>query len=334
MGDDRTLGMLLPWHQENWQLLQSGISSNRLPHAILLTGAAGLGKHLFARRLAASLLCKERSADGRPCGVCQNCRLFRVGNHPDFRQIMPEEEGKAIKIDIIREFTAKEALTAQAGGYKVVIIEPADALNIAAANSLLKTLEEPVEWTVMILLTAKPSHLPATIRSRCQCYHFAPPDRAQAVEWLSDQITDTDPELMLALTSNSPLKALDLANPEMLKERLKMLDEFIGIQQQTCDPVMVASRWKSLDLQPVLNWLSSWVIDMIRLKASPGTTVIINLDQKESLQALGSRLNFIQLYRLLDQIYEAIRSSGSQLNTHMLLENLLLTWAGNVEGEQ
>lgn len=314
----------LPWHEQNWKRLLSAKASGRLPHALLLTGTQGLGKHRFAVRLAASLLCKSSDQSGRPCGSCQSCHLFKAGTHPDFTLLEPEEPGKAIRIDTIREFTGKGSLTSQSGGYKVTIIEPADAMNTAAANSLLKTLEEPVSWTIMILVSNRPGRLPATVRSRCQQYAFSAPDRRQSVEWLSDHVGQADPALLLALGSGAPLEALKLADPETLSERKKMLDEFVAVMNHQQDPVIVAERWNKQELSRSLHWLCGWLIDMIRLKMVPESSEIINLDQRERLQALGLKLESRKLYQFLDRVYLAIRTLGSQLNSQMILEGVLL----------
>ncbi|MES9858000.1 MAG: DNA polymerase III subunit delta' [Sedimenticola sp.] len=321
---DETI-VVMPWHSENWQRLQQARERGRLPHALLITGAEGLGKHPFGVRLAASLLCKSPMDAGQPCGNCQGCHLFKAETHPDYRRIEPEEVGKAIKVDAIREFTSKETLTSQAGGFKVAIIEPADALNIAAANSLLKTLEEPVDWTIMILISSRPGRLPATIRSRCQRYHFVAPERAQAIEWLSHQGVAQSPELLLSLTSGSPLTALASADPELLAERKRMLDEFSAIVKQERDPVAVAERWDKLPFARTLHWFCSWIVDMIRLRSVNEALEVINTDQRQRFLLLAQEMDLKQLYDLLDRTYEAIRLSSAQLNTQMLLEGLLMT---------
>lgn len=314
-----------PWHSDHWQRLQAARQAGRLPHALLITGTEGLGKQQFGVRLGASLLCQAPAADGRPCGQCKGCHLFRAETHPDYKRIEPEEPGKAIKVEAIREFTAKESLTSQAGGFKVVIIEPADALNISAANSLLKTLEEPVEWTIMVLISSHPERLPATIRSRCQRYHFALPERSQAVEWLAQAGAIERPELLLALTSGSPLLALELSDPDLLDERRRMLDEFTAILKKGEDPVKVAERWVKLPTARTLHWFCSWIVDMIRLRSVPASVEVINPDQRERFLSLVEGADIKKMYDLLDRGYDAIRLSDSQLNMQMMLEGLLLT---------
>jgi len=319
---------VLPWQATNWQRLMAARQSGRMPHALLLTGGLGLGKSWFAHRLAAALLCTEPQAEGRPCGSCQGCRLLRAGTHPDFTWIQPEEPGKAIKIDAVREFTQKEGLTSRSGGYKIIIIEPADALNTAAANSLLKTLEEPVERTVMVLVTANAGRLPATIRSRCQRYHFTSPEPTIAQSWLAEQIPDSAHiPLLLSLASGAPVLALNYARDGILEERARVLDDLVGILKGG-DPIAVAERWSKLEQLSLINWFSGWVIDLIRLRMAPESAHIMNVDQRDRLHALARKVNSKKLYALLDQILEANRTLGAQLNTQMQLESLLLNWAG------
>lgn len=319
----------LPWHRPVWDRLQSARQAGRLPHALLFSGAEGLGKHEFAIAFARSLLCRDPSEDGRPCGVCRSCHLFGAGTHPDYRRIEPEEPGKAIRIDSVREFVGKEALTTQLGGYKVVVIEPADAMNTAAANSLLKTLEEPTAWTLMILITSRPSRLPATIRSRCQGVGFGLPPKLQAIEWLQGVSGDCEAELLLGLSGGSPLLARRYAAPEVLVQRARMLDEFVEILAGRQDPVAIAARWEALDLSQVLQWVTGWVIDMLRLKSTDEPPRLYNPDQIKRLNSLAQAIEFKEIYGLLDRLYEASRLKDSQLNPLMLLEGLLLAWAGN-----
>ncbi|VAX07244.1 DNA polymerase III delta prime subunit [hydrothermal vent metagenome] len=319
---------LLPWHQDTWDRLQVARNSDRLPHALLLTGAMGLGKGIFASALAHSLFCEVADAGGLPCGQCRGCHLFQVGNHPDYIHIEPEEAGKAIKIDTIRAFVDKSSLTAQAGGYKVTVIEPADAMNIASANSLLKTLEEPVPWTIMILVTSRPGRLPATIRSRCQRVTFPIPPRQQAIEWLTGQIGQ-DSELLLAVGGGAPLMAKDLAASDTLQKRAQMVDDFYLALKGEQDPVAIAGRWEKLDLSLVLTWLTGWLIDMLRLKIEAKPPALYNPDQIQRLQLMAQVLDFRVLYGMLDRVYEANRTIGTQLNPQMQLESLLLAWANS-----
>ena len=203
---------LAPWHAEPWQRLVARFQRGALPHALLLTGPAGIGKRAFAEHLAAFLFCENRT--DQPCGRCRSCRLYAVRaqrdpeetrrdgslshpwghpGHPDAKFIghgWNEKTKKMyteIAVDQMRELSAWFALTAQFGGAQVALIEPADELNIAAANALLKTLEEPSGGRYLLLVTAHPARLPATIRSRCQRIDFSLPPAHAALAWLEQQ---------------------------------------------------------------------------------------------------------------------------------------------------
>jgi DNA polymerase-3 subunit delta' len=316
--------MILPWQQADWKRVQEARRAGRLPHALLVTGAAGLGKGGFAKNLAASLLCSAPDDGGLPCGHCRGCHLFQVGTHPDYLRITQEQPGKVIPIDSIREYISRSGLTAQAGGYKVVVIEPADALNMAAANSLLKTLEEPVAWTLIMLVSSRPGQLPATIRSRCQTIKIRAPARESAAQWLVGRVGGLDAKLLLDLACGAPLHAEKLADEGVLTLRGQLLDEFAGVLAGRNDPVTVADHWSRLELDSVLSWCAGWLIDVLRLKSAPEPPGLINPDQRKRLQAIGNALEFKTLYELLDKVYEATRTLGSQLNSLMLIESVLL----------
>jgi len=317
---------LLPWQQEVWARLWQAHLNQRLPHGLLLTGQSGMGKLRFARGLAQALFCRHPSGQGIPCGNCPNCRLFGAGTHPDYHLIEPEQDGKTqeIKVDAIRELSERGVLTSSSGGQKVIVIAPADHMNTAAANSLLKTLEEPVPATLLVLVSSEPHRLPATVRSRCQRTEiFA--GRSQAGAWLAQQTRHPQPQLLLDLASGSPLTALELAEPEVLRERTEMILEFTDCLHGRRDPVAVAERWSHLEPLRVLNWISGWLLDMLRLKHSPHAA-LFNSDGRDKVRALALRADSKRLYWLLDQVLEGRRQVTTTLNKQLMLESILITW--------
>jgi len=182
-----------PWQQRVYAQACDAIDAGRLAHGMLFCGPSQLGKFAVAERLAQRLLCTARDANGEPCGICRGCQLFAAGTHPDYRSIcfVMNKEGTRLRTEIvieqIRELSEKLTLTPQYGGAQVVILDPADAINHAACNALLKTLEEPVPGRYLWLVSANPARLPATIRSRCQKLEFRLPPRDQALAWLCTQ---------------------------------------------------------------------------------------------------------------------------------------------------
>lgn len=179
-----------PWQERIHAQAAAALDAGRLGHALLFCGPAQLGKRAVAEHLAQRLLCERRRDDGEPCGTCRACHLFAAGTHPDFQRVsfIPNKEGTRLRteiiIDQIRELSGRLALTPQYGGAQVAIIDPADAINNAASNALLKTLEEPVPGRYLWLVSAEPARLSATIRSRCQKLEFRLPAFDEALQWL------------------------------------------------------------------------------------------------------------------------------------------------------
>ncbi len=318
---------LLPWQADAWAALMARARADRLPHALLFSGLAGIGKGEFARRLAAGLLCESPAADGGPCGRCHACGMLAVGSHPDFREIAPEEAGKAIAVDVIRGVNEFFTLTSQYGGRQVVIIHPAEAMNRNAANSLLKTLEEPTPGALLILLSSRPSQLLPTIRSRCQRIDFPLPPATSAAAWLAEQLpAEADTGALLALAEGAPLAALELHQEGGLATRAALMQAWAGLLQGQAEPTAVAAEWQRWGLTRSLPWLMSWVADLIRLKSAVGDAAISNRDLAGQLQKLAERVDLRALYLFLDQLTEYRRQAGSNLNELLALEDLMIAW--------
>lgn len=315
----------LPWHQSQWQHISMSRKNDRLPHALLITGQVGLGKAQFAELLAQALLCKSPDGNGLACNNCQPCSLYSAQTHPDFFHLVPEKVGLQIKIDAIRNLCQKLTLTAQLSGCIVALIQPADNLNPAAANSLLKTLEEPNKATVLLLVSDRPSELPATIVSRCQTLRFFPPSREFGLEWLVKHTQCEDPSLALALTSGAPCSAAALINTEGLTLRSKLFKAFFAMVHNNADPIQVAEDFAKHPLPEALTYLLSWTDDMIKIKFAT-YEFLVNQDLKKPLQALAERLDLIKLLEHNDQLITAIRLCASQVNPQAILENILLHW--------
>ena len=325
-------GDLYPWLQPVWQRLIRRDQENMLPHALLLAGPRGLGKAEFGLRLATYLLCRERTADSA-CGECKSCRLLAAGSHPDLLQIEPEEEGKAIKVDQVRQINHFSSQTAQFDGYKIIWINPADALNINAANALLKNLEEPSGQALFILVTEQPGRLPATIRSRCHQVALSLPASQQAAEWLKQRLDD-DVDLLLNLANGAPLLALRFSQSDFMAQRTELFGGMIALQQAKTDPVELAQRWQAYDLLTVLSWLDLYLSDLIKLSLTGNDEQIKNLDQKKFLLHTVKQVAVNKLYLYKDQVQEARRGllSGSNPNKILMLEDILLKWSRCITG--
>jgi len=322
--------MLLPWQQQNWDQLCNYKMQNRVPQALLISGNKGLGKQHLANQFAASLLCAKPQDNGLGCGYCASCLLLNAQTHPDFIQIEPDEPGKAITIGQIRSLVNRLTLKPQFESYRVVIVNPADLMNNAAANAFLKCLEEPTERTVILLVTDKPGRLPATIVSRCQKLAIAKPEKEKVYTWLKQQdvvnLQDNDVFTLVGLAQGSPLLALDYANDGTLTLRNDCFKAWMDIAKQRRHPVIIAEEWHKLPESPLVFWMTSWIIDIIKCCYPIKTDWLYNPDLKEPLQELSQQLQLKELYKLYDLIMISRQRLNTQINKQTMFEEILIKW--------
>ena len=316
-----------PWQQTQWRALAERLAQDSLPHALLLHGAAGIGKADFAAHFAHLSLCQQNTPERQqPCGRCASCLLYAVDNHPDSYIIEPEKEGGAIKIDQIRALIAELGLSSHSGGYKLVIIRPAEAMTIAAANSLLKTLEEPPTNTLIMLVAEQLSRLPATVRSRCQKLRFNLPDHAVAQRWLAAKIPHPEmADSLLEIANGAPLSALADAEKDLPALRQSLLEALLGLSEGRLEPTKVAGEWLKLDQPMPIKYLHGWVSDMIRLQQLPDSFTG-RLEYQKMLHSLCGQVEVQKLYAYLDRVAESL-TLMTQLNPLPIIESLLIHWA-------
>jgi len=305
-----------------------------MPHALLLTGQPGLGKAAFAESLANMLLCQNTSKNHQPCGTCPGCIQFKAGTHPDFFRVELQvdektgKESKEIKVDQIRELTEKLTLSSHQGGYKVAVLNPADAMNINASNSLLKTLEEPSDNTVLVLVCTQPARLPATVRSRCQQLRIEAPDKNEALRWLDSRgHGDITAAMYLDLALGAPLEALEQAQTSSIEARQERFTSLVEILEGRTSPLAVAQTWaKDEDMQGI-RWMRDWLMDLLRIRMTGDSSGVRSADLADSLTSLARRLDSKVLFIELERINRALRLTASSLNRQLLTEDILLAWA-------
>jgi DNA polymerase-3 subunit delta' len=307
----------LPWHAEHWTRLQARRQRDALAHALLLCGPAGLGKRAFAQRFVQGLLCTE-PAQGDPCGHCRSCRLIAAGTHPDVLSLSfgLRKDGvqrSEIVVDQIRELSARLAMSSQFSGWQVVTIDPADAMNPAAANALLKTLEEPAAQTMLILLADAPWRLPPTIRSRCQRIEFHLPDPAVALTWLRAEGV-REAEAALVAAGGNPGLARSWAQQGALDRRQEVHKDLAALATGRGQPQEVVKRW--LDSEPAQRlWFAAQAAaDEIRARAT-GTAG--PLTSAMDVEALG------HWYNAVNRTRESLRGP---LRGDLLMLELLAQW--------
>lgn len=316
--------------------MQYGAQSpnSKLPHALLLRGRAGTGKQDFALNVAKAILCAQASALQAACGHCPSCHWFNEGTHPDFMLIGPEDAETAD--DVVKKKTAKKTqisvakirqlldyltLTShQVNAYRVIIIAPADMLNGAAANALLKVLEEPPANTLFLLVTSKPQRLLATITSRCQAVDLLLPSRAEALEWLQQQAIN-HAENALDLAGGAPLLALQIAEEgETSANLLKHLALGAKLDPFACAPLFLA-----LGMERAIETLQKWLFDLQSCKLA--NSLRYHAAQANALQALAKSVNLRLLLSFQDKLIEARKTANHPLSNEAQLENLLLQYA-------
>ncbi|MGD9355582.1 MAG: DNA polymerase III subunit delta' [Chromatiales bacterium] len=315
---------IYPWQKEQWQLLYQYRSQQRMPHAMLLYGEAETGKRQFARQLAESLLC---SAGGEyPCGECHSCRLLQAGNHPDLVEVMPEEPGKAIRVDMVRAYIEEATLTPQIADCRVCIISPADAMNLSASNSLLKTLEEPAPENHLLLVSDRPAQLSATIRSRCQKVAFPRPREEVTLAWLQQQDSSADWKRLLACSNNLPLRALRFAEEGQEETYRDLQASFAGLLKGQQQPASLAVSWCQVDSNQLLEWLYHWTLDLLR-HAQAGAAAMHDTELMRMISGLPRLPDSVKLVSLLANITNLGQGLDKRnLNYQLQLESLLISY--------
>ncbi|HSN73139.1 MAG TPA: DNA polymerase III subunit delta' [Steroidobacteraceae bacterium] len=320
-----TATQLQPWHAAPLSQVRSAWDGDRLPHAILLHGAEGLDKSGFAAWLAQAVLCDTPGSPLAPCDNCASCTLVQAGSHPDLTRVVPPPDKQNILIDQIRAACEQLALTSYRQGRKVAIVEPAHRMTVAAANSLLKTLEEPTPRTHLLLVTSQPASLPATIRSRCLRLGFRPPEREVALAWLREHVgSDVDP-VILEFAGGAPVAARALAEGAFadLDERMRRgLSELIAGR---IDVSVLASEWAARDLEARLKWLEFWCSREIRTQMCGTAEQVTLAGSVQPLPSRGPALNISSLYGLFDAIRELrLVLSRTALQKELAIESLLI----------
>ena len=333
------LNKLYPWQQLTWQRIQT--VRHKLPHALLLSGRLGIGKLEFAQNLAKSWLCSQPDSNGESCNQCPNCIWFNEGNHPDFRLVSPEQDTDnanddaptkktakksiIIKIEQIRELNQYLALSNhQHNGLRIVLLCPAETLNLAAANALLKMLEEPPKNTIFLLVTHQPQRLLPTIMSRCQVIDMPLPDEAMAGNWLINQGVK-EASLQLNYAGGAPLLALKQIEEgnsswQSLAQSLTMgakLNPFISA------PVFLNANL-SANMDYALIAIQKWCCDLLSCKLAQ--QIRYHTQYASALQELSKSVNLSLLLDFNSKLIDARKMANHPLNNELQLENILLRY--------
>jgi DNA polymerase-3 subunit delta' len=311
----------LPWLAGPQARIRAAAAGGRLPHSLLLLSPGGLGVDHLATWIAAFALCDAVAAG--PCGHCASCTLLRADNHPDIHLVKIADDAQQIKVDQVRDLIDVLALKSYRGGYKVGIIEGAEALNVNGANAFLKTLEEPMQNT-MLILTAKPTNrLPATVASRCLRLHIVPPSAEIANAWLArhgPKCANWAPAL--ALAGGAPLLAADLQTAGLDAIDADMRQSLRQLAEGGIDVTLLAEQWMRSDPTLRVVWLENWITSRItrELGAAPQSKTA----EPVGLPGALLKPKIRDLFKLLDAARQFRRSTATGINQQLALEALLL----------
>lgn len=323
-----------PWQQSQWEFLSQQFARERYPHAILCRGPQGLGKLAFAEHLAAKILCDIQR--DHACGQCHSCQLFLSDSHPDFYHLHPDEKSKIIKIDQVRELIAELSQTTHTSQFRVVIIEPLEAMNQASSNALLKNLEEPVGQVIFILVAHQLSTVPATILSRCQTIQFHYPSPEHVLPWLLQQKEINDREQarqLLQLAAGSPLLAVAMADSAYQASRHLVLKKLWLLLNHEETVSQAAEALLKENAAIILSILFSLLFDVFKLSLDVESRLLQNQDCIKQLHKLRDKVNLSTLAAWLPSCLEAQHRLQTMpgINTQLSLEALLIGWCEMIE---
>lgn len=286
-------------HAKQFQHLWRAKNENRLPHALIFSGVKGTGKAKFADRLTRALLCTAVTPQGEYCNQCHACRLIEGRVHPNILWIEPEKAGAPIKIDQVRLVSDFIQQTSAQGEYRIVIIHPVGEMNSHAANALLKNLEEPSSGALLILINDQQKRLPATILSRCQRIVFPPPEPDELHAWMINQPVRQD-----------------------------LFQALHAIVEGRSDPIKSAASLQSSDITQLLDYLLSWMVDLLKLQLNSESNKLINSDFLPILTSLSNKTKQQHNVKLMEAIQQLRTQvcTGINFNKQLILESLFVQW--------
>ncbi|EKU40192.1 MULTISPECIES: DNA polymerase III, delta' subunit [Acinetobacter] len=312
-----------PWQKTTWDTLTTRFPN--IGHGLLFYGKEGCGKHAFAKHFLAWVLCLNKQPHGA-CGECSSCQWLKSDTHPNYVHITTDEENKKqnakIKIEKIRDLLPFVQQTGE--GWRVILIEPAEALNLASSNALLKTLEEPGERVVLILLADHYLKLPATIRSRLQHFALDRISYEQATSYLNEhlsEIAEVQPDLLLGLSNDMPLQAIEIAKSDWFTKRQTFLNDWLKVVAQKNMPLFFSGKWqKELSFNDFIVLFEYLLGDLICVKLNqPQKNTDLNFEQ------LSSHYDLESLFNIYSELQQAKKLVEQNVQSQLIIDQLFIT---------
>ncbi|WP_283173570.1 DNA polymerase III subunit delta' [Parathalassolituus penaei] len=319
---------LYPWQQGVWSDLGRRHQQGGLPHALMFTGPRGVGKQVMSLMLARWLLCSERDRQSLACERCHSCQLWAAGNHPDFMLVTPEDGGRQIRIDSVRQLNEFLSQTPQISRCQVVILRPAEVLNHNAANALLKTLEEPPGESFILLESERFGSVLPTIRSRCQRVVLPVPAHAEAMAWLQQQGRSAD-QAADALRHNqgAPLAANAWLEDDGHAQHRRWLEELATWCDGRTRLDLALGHWKTIELEPLVWWMNRVAADLLRAACGASNSQLLDPDVPARLGgATLDRTKLLALQSRLAEVLAQVQGGAGHFNRQLLVESLLIDW--------
>lgn len=314
--------------EEAKRILQSAIRNNRLSHAYLFIGPDGVGKRLTAKTLVKALNCQRSDVD--PCDECKSCRRIDRDEYPDVKIVEPV--GNSIKIEEMRKIRREASFKPLEGRKKVYIIQEASTMTQPAANSLLKTLEEPQGETLFILTTSNIHGLLPTIISRCQLVRFKPLSAKIIEDILTKKkgIAKNEAYMASNLSEGSIGKALSITEEKGLRDRV--INLIIEISLKDMEGIFQTAREFTQDRDQIpfiLSILSSWYRDLLVFKESEDPSSLVNVDKKEEIAKEAEKYSKEEIEEIISLVLKTIDYIKRNVNPQLAIENMLLKIAGH-----
>ena len=313
-----------PWLRPHFDQLISSYQSGRGHHALLIQSLPGMGDDALIYAITRFLMCQQPEGS-KSCGKCRGCQLMQAGTHPDYYTLEPEKGKSSLGIDAVREVSEKLYEHARLGGAKVVWLKDAALLTEAAANALLKTLEEPPVNTWFFMSCREPGRLLATLRSRCRLHHLAAPQESWALSWLEREVTASQDGALTALrlSSGAPAAALELLQKETWAQRVQLCDALSGTLESR-DWLSLLSALNHEHAPARLHWLASLLLDALKLQQ--GAQLLSNTDVWPLVNTLANQLSGAILRAIFHDVSVCREQllSVTGVNRELLLTDLLL----------